>query len=146
MENNSYSPLQSIDSLLEGIELRSNKKYKAASDFFISYLAKHPDNQRAYVELYYCYSKETENDLIKFFTSLPSKASKDYKLLLSYLYLKKGDIMMAKKIDNEIITENLNTSLAIKANINDLYISLYNEDNLTDAVTIFSNIINKSGL
>ena len=58
-ENSSYSPSESIDSLLEGIELRANKKNKAAMDFFISYLVKHPDEQRAYVELYNCADSET---------------------------------------------------------------------------------------
>ena len=146
LENSSYSPSQSVDSLLEGIELGSNKKYEAAMDYFIYYLEKHPDNQRAYVELYNCYSNETADDLIKFFNSLPSKASKDYKLLLAYLYLKKGDIKLGKKIDDEIIAENPNTSLATKANINNLYISLYNEDNLADATVKFSSIIKKPEL
>ena len=78
------------NSLFYGMMLRSKGDYKAAKDFFISYLEKYPENQAAYVELYNCYTKDIANDLIKYFTSLPKEASKDHKLFLSYLYLKTG--------------------------------------------------------
>jgi len=62
------------------------------------------------------------------------------------LYKKKGDIESAKKVNNKIIKENQNTSLSTRANINNLYISLYDENNLDEAVSISGNILEKAGL
>ncbi len=132
-----------IKLLLDGIELRLQNKFEDAKNYFMSYLADHPDNQQAYVELYNCYSKETADEIIKFFNSLPEKASKDHKLLLSYLYLKNGDVKEAKEINNTIIVENPNTELATKAKLNNVYIALYNEDNINEAITIFNEVLNK---
>ena len=84
---------------MEGIQLRLDNKLKEAKDFFISYLAEHPDNQQAYVELYNCYCKETSDEIISYFNALPKDASRDHKLLLAYLYLKQGDYEQAKKIE-----------------------------------------------
>ena len=134
------------DSLLLGIELRLNKKNKEAKDIFISFIAKHPDNQQAYVELYNCYSPETADDIINFFTSLPSKASKSHTLLLGYLYLKQGKTKTAQKINNEIIKENPNSSLSSRALINNTYIALYNENNLNEAISIFRKVLEKPEL
>jgi len=127
---------------LEGIELRLNKKYKEAMDFFISYIKEYPSDQQAYVELYNCRSKETTPELINFFNSLPKEASKDHKLLLSYLLLNEGNIEEAKKVNELIINENSNTSLSAKARINNIYISLYNENKIETAVSAFSSILN----
>ena len=80
-------------------------------------------------------------DIINFFASLPPKASKDQELLLSYLYLKKGDAASAKNVDENIISGNPNTSLAVNAMNNEIYIDLYNKYNLTGAVNIYNNII-----
>ena len=80
-------------------------------------------------------------DIINFFASLPPKASKDQELLLSYLYLKKGDAASAKNVDENIISGNPNTSLAVNAMTNEIYIDLYNENNLTGAVNIFNNML-----
>ena len=118
------------DLLFPGINLRLQNRYNEAKNFFISHLLKNPNDQQAYVELYNCYCKETSSDLIGFFNLLPKNANNDHKLLLAYLYLKENDIENAKKVNNNIITENPNTSLSIRAKINNLYIALYNENDL----------------
>lgn len=139
-------PNEQAGSLLQGTKLRLNKKYKEAKDFFVSYINNFPDNQQAYVELYNCYSKETADDIISFFNSLPLKASNDHKLLLAYLYLKQGNVNMAEKVNDKIILENQNTSLSEKAMINNAYIALYNENNVDKAVNIFKMVLKKSEL
>lgn len=137
---------EDIDLLLYGIELRQQNKYSEAKDYFISYIKNNPDKQAAYVVLYNCYSKETADEIIKFFSSLPAKASKDHKLLLAYLYLKNGDYKNAKEVNNSIIAENPNTDLATKANLNNVYIALYNEENINEAIKIFNDALSKSKL
>jgi hypothetical protein len=142
--------LQSIESsgesLLNGMELRFKDKSKEAKDFLVSYIAKHPDDQGAYVELYNSYSDETANDLINYFTSLPNKAAKEHKLLLSYLYLKDGNVKLAKKTNNDIINENPNTELAVRAKLNNVYIVLYNENDLDAAIEILNEVSKKPEL
>jgi hypothetical protein len=142
--------LQSIESsgelLLNGMELRFKDKSKEAKDFLVSYIAKHPDDQGAYVELYNSYSDETANNLIDYFTSLPKEASKDHKLFLSYLYLKEGNAKLAKKINKDIISENPNTELAARAKLNNVYIILYNENDLDVAYTIYNEVLKTPGL
>jgi len=137
---------EDIDLLLYGIELRQQNKYSEAKDYFISYIKNNTDKQAAYVELYNCYSKETADEIISFFNSLPEKASKDHKLLLSYLYLKNGDFKNAKDVNITIAAENPNTELATRAKLNNVYIALYNEDNINEAITIFNEVLNRTEL
>ena len=142
----SKSSVNDFEPLIPGIELRREKQYSEAKDFFISFINNHPENQAAYVELYNCYSKETANDLINYFSSLPKEASKDHKLLLSYLYLKNGNVKEARKVNNAIISENPNTELGTRAKLNNVYVSLYNERNVNEAVAIFNEVMNKAEL
>jgi hypothetical protein len=146
VQGNLQSSQASGESLFNGRELRFKEKSKEAKDFIASYLDKYPDDQSAYVELYNCYSDETANDLISYFTSLPKKAAKEHKLLLSYLYLKEGNVKLAKKINNNIISENPNTELAMRAKLNNVYIALYNENDLDAASTILNEVLKKPEL
>lgn len=142
-----YTPINyNEETLYYGIELIDEEKYKEAKDFFLKYIAKHPEDQSAYVELFNCYTEDTSDEIIKFFSSLPKKAAKEQKLLLSYLYLKKGDYETAKKVNNNLISENSNSKLAANAKINNIYISLYNENNLKEAVDVFNDIIKRPEL
>jgi tetratricopeptide (TPR) repeat protein len=134
------------DSILDGMSLREKGDYKSAMDLFMAYINNHPDNQQAYVELYGCFNNETGNDIIGFFKSLPSQASKDNDLLLAIMYMKEGNIDMAEKVNNDIITDNPNTSLAERATINNAYISLFNENNIDDAVNIYDEAANTPAL
>ncbi len=134
------------DSLFTGIDLRSNNKLKEAKDYFISYIKNHPDKQAAYTYLYDCADSSTTPDIINFFSSLPSKASKEQKLLLSYLYLKEGNIDLAKKVNDEIIKKNPNSPLGIRAELNNFYIALYNENDVNTASTLLNEIENQSSL
>jgi tetratricopeptide (TPR) repeat protein len=138
------NPSEYADSLYYGIELRMQDKYIEAKDFFISFIKKYPDNQAAYVELYNCYNEETAGDIINFFTSLPEKASKEHKLLLSYLYLKSGNIESAKDINNSVIKDMPGTKAEAAARINNIYISLYRENDIDNAVNIFNQLNKKS--
>ncbi|MFZ2323532.1 MAG: C25 family cysteine peptidase, partial [Ignavibacteriaceae bacterium] len=132
---------EDINLILYGNELRLQNKYNEAKNYFTSYITEHPDNQAAYVELYNCYNGETADEIIKFFEALPEKASKDHKLLLSYLYLKEGNFKEAKEVNNSIIAENQNTELATRAKLNNVYIALYNEDNISEAITTFNEVM-----
>lgn len=137
---------ESADSIFVGINFRHQKKLKQAKDYFLSYLSKHPDNQRAYVELYNCADSETTLEIVKFFETLPKQAAKEQELLLAYLYLKQGNVDLAKKVNNSIITENANTSLSERAMINNAYIALFNDNNLNEAVKIYGEVLNRSEL
>lgn len=134
------------ESLYYCVELRLQNKFNEAKDFVLSYIEKHPEDQAAYVELYNCYSKETAEDIIKYFNTLPGKASKSHQLLLSNLYLKQGDAKSAKAVNNRIIRENPNTSLSDAAKMNNLYITLYYENNFENAVSIFNDMAERKNL
>ncbi len=134
------------DSLFAGIDLRSRNKTKEAKDFFISYIKNHEDNQAAYTYLFNCADSSTTPDLINFFSSLPPKASKEQKLLLSYLYLKEGNIGQAKKINDDIIQKNPNSPLGIRAKLNNFYIALYNENDVNTASSLLNEVENESSL
>ena len=134
------------ESILYGIDLRNQNKIIEAKDFFISYINKHPEEQAAYVELYKCYSKETAYDLIKYFNALPLKAAPENKLLLSYLYLKQDNVQMSKKTNNTIIKENPNTALSNSAKLSNVYIALYNDNDLVSAISLFNDVLSKSDL
>jgi hypothetical protein len=113
---------------------------KEAKDFFLSYLEKHPDNQAAYTYLYNCADSSTTPEIISFFNSLPSKASKEQKLLLSYLYLRQGNIKLAKNVNDKIANENPNTSLGVRANLNNFYIALYNDNDIITATMLLNEV------
>lgn len=132
--------------LLDGINLCNQGKYGDAKDFFLSYLSKHPDNQAAYVELYNCYSEETASDIINYFTSLPPQALQGHKLLLSNLYLKQGNIEMAKKVNNDVINANPNTLLSARGKLNNALIALNNGNDFNGAVATFSDVLKRPDL
>jgi len=134
------------DPLSGGIQLRDNGNFKAAKDFFVSYLGKNPDDQRAYVELYNCADSTTTPSLIRYFKSLPQQADKEQRILLSYLYLKQGDIKSAKEVNNSIITANANTAFAMRATLNNFYITLYDDNDLQTASAILKDVLNKRDL
>ncbi|HUI28935.1 MAG TPA: protease pro-enzyme activation domain-containing protein [Candidatus Acidoferrales bacterium] len=142
-ESVSSSP---VDPLLQGVELRANGKFNEAKDFFMSYLDRHPENQAAYVDLYNCANSETTPDLIRYFKSLSRQAGNEQVILLSYLYLKQGQIDSAKGVNSDIITYNPNTSLAARAELNAFYIALYNENNPSSASTILKQIESQASL
>jgi hypothetical protein len=135
-----------IDPLSDGIQLRDEGKFKEAEDFFVSYLGKHPDDQRAYVELYNCYNNETASEITKYFETLPNAASKEQKLLLSYLYVKQGNVKSAKEVNNAIDAANSNTPLAARAKLNNFYITLYNENDPILASSILSDVMSSKDL
>ena len=135
-----------LESLLAGIELRDDNKQKEAKDFFRSYLDTHPDNQAAYVYLYSCANSETTPELIQYFNSLPKQAAKEHKLLLSYLYLMQGDVKSAKQVNTGIIDANPNTRLAVRAKLNNFYITLYNENDPILASSILSEVMSSKDL
>lgn len=132
--------------LFSGIKLRVEKGKKEAVDFFKAHIEKHPYNQAAYVELYNCVDNETIDDLLTYFSSLPGSAAKEHELLLAYLHLKKGNVGLAKKVNNNIIAKYPNTPLAVRAQLNNVYICLYNEDKLDDAVSLYTEAVNKPEL
>ena len=137
----------STDPLANGIELRAEGKLKEAKDFFLSYLALHSSDQRAYVELYNCYddkkngADETSAQIVEYFKYLPSAASKDFKLLLSYLYLRQGDVKSAKEANNSVLAENKSSSLGARAKLNNFYISLYIENDTKTAEALLEEVL-----
>ncbi len=136
----------SIEPLLDGIALREQNRYTDAKNFFLSYLSNHPDNQAAYVELYNCYNNETAPDLINYFSSLPPQASLDQKFLLSNLYLKQGNIAMAKKINNSVVQNSPNTSYSARGKLNNVYIALDINNNIDTASALFNSVLQNSSL
>jgi hypothetical protein len=134
------------DSLLQGITLRGKGKSKEAKDFFRSYLDRHYDNQVAYAYLYGCADSETSTDIIRYFESLPKRAAKEHKLLLSNLYLMQGDVKSARRVNKDIMDANKNTPLGIRAKLNDFYIVLYNENDPKAALTILKEVEKQSKL
>lgn len=129
-----------MDSLLTGIGMLEQGNRSGAKDFFMSYLDRHPDNQAAYVELYACSDSKTLPGLVQYFKSLPSQAAKEQTLLLSNLYLMQGNANSAKQVNGTIIAANPNTSVAGRAQFNNFYIALYNDNDPRAASSILSDI------
>lgn len=132
--------------IIAGLRLLVLNKIREAKDYFISYITKNPTKRIGYVLLYYCYNEETAPELISYFKSLPVSLSKDFNLLLSYLYLKHNTSSLAKENNNLIIAENPNTSLETRAKLNNVYIALYNDNNINEAINIFNGVMNKPEL
>jgi hypothetical protein len=132
------------DSFFTGIDLMQNNKFNEAKDFFISYIKQHPDNQAAYTYLYNCANSNTTSEITNFFTSLPSKALEEQKLLLSYLYLRQGNIELAKNVNNSIIKDNPNTPLETRAKLNNFYIALYNYNDINTSSALLNEIKNQA--
>jgi len=157
-QNNSHSsPMNSIqnpvavqsnlpDSLLIGVALRDQNNFTAAKDFFLSYLNSHPDNQAAYVYLYSCADSATTPAIIQYFTNLPKQAAPDHKLLLANLYLMQGNVTSAKQVNNAIIAANPNTPLAVRAELNNLSIALYSENDVSTASAILTQVESQASL
>jgi M6 family metalloprotease-like protein len=131
----------SDDSLFDGINLRLGGKFKEAKDYFVSYLGKHPDNQQTYVELYNCYSNETAYEITKYFENLPKAALKEQELLLSYLYLKQGNMKAAKEVNNRIISKYTKTPIETMAKLGNFYIALYNENDPQAGSMILNEVL-----
>jgi len=134
------------DSLFCGINFRLSGKLKEAKDYFVSYLGKHPDNQQAYGELYNCYNNETAEEITKYFEDLPKAAAKEQELLLSYLYLKQGNVKAAKEINDSIVSLLRNTPIETMAKLGNFYIALYNENDPQKASMILDEAISNSPL
>ncbi|NLT50931.1 MAG: T9SS type A sorting domain-containing protein, partial [Ignavibacteria bacterium] len=102
--------------------------------------------QAGYVELYNCYSEETAESIISYFSALPKEASSDLKLLLSYLYLKQGAAEKAKQVNEAIVATDENSDLSVKANLNNFYIALYTENDPDEAVDILLGMVDNTKL
>jgi len=109
-------------------------------------LKSHPDNQAAYVLLYHSADSSTIPGIIDYFNSLPKQALKDQQLLLACLYLRQNKIDKAKEVNDMIIKENPNTSLSVRAMLNNFNIALYNENDINNAAAILSYVKNQSAL
>ncbi len=133
------SSYQSNDPLLVGSQLRGEGKYKEAKDFYISYLEKNPDDQRAYVELYSCYTNETASEITRFFEKA-AKKDKEQDLLLGYIYLKQGKIKPAKNINEAVLSSSKNNRVTTLASLNNFYISLYYENDESTATAILERL------
>ena len=116
------------DSLLIGVELRDQKKCNEARSYFMALIARHPDAQAAYVDLYSCADSQSVPAIINFFRNLPPQASEEQKLLLANLYMEEGKGSFATQVNDETIIKNPNTSLAAEAELSNFYIDL-NVDN-----------------
>ena len=136
----------SFDSLSIGIKYLEKRRHKEAADFFMSYLGRHPQAEAGYVYLYSCADSTTRPDIIKYFKSLPSQAAREDKLLLSNLYLRQGDIWDAKLVNDGIMDSNPNTALAEKAELNNFYIALFDENDANQASSILNDVVQKASL
>lgn len=147
-DENSVSLINSenTENVLYGIQLLIQGKYQEAKNYFMNIINENPGNQIAYVHLYNCYCKETSSEIIKFFENLPKQASKDHKLLLSYLHLKNVDYEKALEVNNSLIEADPNSSLAARAKLNNAYIALYNDNKINEAIKIFNDVMNKPEL
>lgn len=144
--SSSTSTSEIRDSVFLGIDLISSGRLKEAKNFFIDYITKHPDNYAAYNFLYHSADKETAPEVISFFNSLPEKVIQGHKLLLSYLYLKSGDIELSKSNNNKIIDEEKGTSNSAMAMMNNFYITLYKDNNIAQAESLLNEIKQQSEL
>jgi tetratricopeptide (TPR) repeat protein len=146
-ENEIGVDIQKYQWLFNGIELLNQNKHREAMNVFMSQIEKNPREQAAYVHLYNCYSEDTADELLAFFTSLPREASEDHKLLLGYLYLKRypdeKGARMAKSVNSRIITENAGRSIAAKAELNNIFITLYNENDYKSAVSLYNQSVSR---
>jgi tetratricopeptide (TPR) repeat protein len=135
-----------LDSLFIGTLLKDGHKVKEAKNFYLSYIKKHPDNQAAYTYLYNCADSSTVQEILDFFSSLPSKASKEQGLLLSYLYHRQGNYDLAMKVNDKINKENKNTSLGVRAKLNNFYIALYDDNDIETATKLLNDVKSQANL
>ena len=132
------------DSLLIAVQLRDQKKAKDAKKILKAYLSSHPADQAAYVYLYSCADSETTPEIIQFFKALPIQAAVDHKLLLSRLFLMEGDYSSAKQVNDGIISAYPNTARAVRADLNNLEIALYFENDVNKASAILKRVENQA--
>ncbi|MCL5020190.1 MAG: T9SS type A sorting domain-containing protein, partial [Bacteroidetes bacterium] len=129
-----------LDSMYVGINMRLENNYRRAMDYFQSYLMRHPGDQWAYTQLYACADSETLPDLIRMFRALPAQAAREQNLLLANLYLDEGEADSAQLVNNGIIDRNPASPLAVKARLNNFYISLYNDNDAATASQTLAQI------
>jgi hypothetical protein len=98
------------------------------------------------VVLYGLADSTTTSEVVDFFESSITKAPRICKLLLGNLYQMEGKVDLAEKENNEIIAENPDTSLAVRAAINNLRIELYSRNNVQKAQEILSQVERKASL
>ena len=134
------------DSLLIGIGLREKNNFAAAKNFFMAFVKLHPDNPAGYVELYGCADDTTLPDIINFFKSPLVQAPKVRQLLLGYLYQMEGQPNLAEQVNDNIIAECPNTSLEVKAEMNNMLIDLYDKNDVQSAAALLANIQGQSNL
>jgi hypothetical protein len=134
------------DSVLIGMQLIGQNKRKDAKDYFMSFINRHPDNQAAYVELYSCADSSTLLDILSFFKSNHPQGPTIQKLLLANLYLDEGNGSSATQVNDEITSENPNTSLAAEAELNNFYIDLNVNNDPTSASQILTHLEGESNL
>ncbi len=141
------SPASSAgDSLFIGLQLREQNKTTDAKDFFINFLREHPDDQAAYVYLCSCADSTTLPEIIGYFQSLPAQAAKENQLLLGSLYQREGRYDLAEQLNDSIISDNPNTPLKVKAEMNNLFIDIFDKSDLQGAEVLLSNIESDSNL
>lgn len=133
------------DSLLIGIGLKDQNKLDEAKNYFMSFIGRHPDNQAAYVELYGCADSTTTPALIAFFNSHP-QGPQIQQILLADLYQTEGQPDLAEQTNNSAISNFPNTPLAVKAEINNMLIDLYDKNDVQDALALLTKVKGQADL
>ena len=134
------------DSLLIGVELRDQKKSNEARSYFMTLIARHPDMQAAYVDLYSCADSQSIPAIINFFRNLPPQASEEQKPLLANLYMEEGKGSFATQVNDETIIKNPNTSLAAEAELSNFYIDLNVDNSPASAAQILAQVEGEASL
>ena|GEM_PF-5892916 len=126
--------------MLPGITLRLQGKRQKARTFLLTWLGQHPNDQRAYLELYHCADSTTTPELIQYFKSLPALTMPVRDLMLSWLYLRQGDITSAVSMNNQIIKKQADSTIALAAELNNFYIDLYNKGDINSASALLTQL------
>ncbi|MGA9118577.1 MAG: S8 family serine peptidase [Bacteroidota bacterium] len=126
------------DSLLVGHRMKgTNNEY---AKYLESSILGNPDDYAGYEALYGLADSATIPEIIDFFKSNRPKAPKIHKLLLANLYQMDGKPDLAEQENNDLAAEELNGSLGVMAEINNMRIELDSKGNVEAAGEILSRV------
>lgn len=140
------TPPSWLDSLFAGADLRQSGQFTAATNYFISFISQHRDNPAGYVELYGCANDTTISGIVNFFKTQQAGTPNIAQLLLGHLYQMENQPKLAMQVNDKIVSSYPNTALAVNAEISNMLIDLYDDNDLHGAEALLDSIKADSSL
>ncbi len=128
------------DSLLTGIRMRENGDFTGAENYLMSFVEGHPTMRAGYVELYGCTNDTTLPAIVNRFKNPTVQTLGIAQLLLGNLYQMENRPDLAEQANDSIISRYPNTPLEVKAEINNMMIDIYDNNDMKSAETLLASI------